>query len=129
MMTPGFSSPPNVAQFQAQVWSLVKLVPPGKVATYGQIASLIPPPHGMDPKAYAVFAPRWVGSAMARCPEGIPWQRIVNSQGKTSLSSTGGGNHQRELLEAEGVLFDEHDRIDLKKYRWAGPENDNQSAA
>jgi methylated-DNA-protein-cysteine methyltransferase-like protein len=62
---------------------------------------------------------------MAACPQDVPWQRVINSQGKVSLRSGGGGAHQRELLEAEGVIFDERDRVDLKIYAWSG-QSENQ---
>ncbi|OGO66664.1 MAG: hypothetical protein A2030_08760 [Chloroflexi bacterium RBG_19FT_COMBO_50_10] len=58
---------------------------------------------------------------MAACPQDVPWQRVINSQGKVSLRPGGGGSNQRELLEAEGVIFDERDRVDLKIYAWDGP--------
>ena len=120
-MTPSFSSPPNPALFKAQVWSIVKQIPAGKVATYGQIAGLIPVPPAMTPKDYMAFAPRWVGGAMAACPEDVPWQRVINAKGEISLRPGGGGDRQKELLEQEGITFDEKDRIDLKLYRWNGP--------
>jgi hypothetical protein len=59
---------------------------------------------------------------MANCPGDVPWQRVINSQGKISLRP--GGNQQRLLLEGEGVEFDEHDRVDLKRFRWEGPPDD-----
>jgi methylated-DNA-protein-cysteine methyltransferase-like protein len=119
--TQRYTSPPGREAFNQQVWRLVRQVPPGKVCTYGQIAALIPPPGGMDPKSYHAFAPRWVGGAMAACPEDVPWQRVINAQGKVSLGRQG-GQEQRELLEAEGIEFDERGRVDLRKYAWAGPE-------
>jgi len=121
-MTPAYSSPPDPMTFKLQVWEIVKQIPVGKVATYGQIAALIPPPPGMTENDYRAFSPRWVGGAMASCPEGVPWQRVVNAQGKISLRG-GGESRQRELLEAEGVFFDERGRIDLKRFGWAGPSN------
>ena len=119
--TQRYTSPPGREAFNQQVWALVRQVPPGKVCTYGQIAGLIPPPAGMDPKSYLAFAPRWVGGAMAACPQDVPWQRVINAQGKVSLARQG-GQEQRELLEAEGVEFDERGRVDLRRYAWAGPE-------
>jgi methylated-DNA-protein-cysteine methyltransferase-like protein len=118
-MAPTFSSPPNLHAFHAQVWDVARQIPPGKVATYGQIAGLIPPPGGMDPKAYLAFGPRWVGGAMAACPPDVPWQRVINAQGKISLRA--GAEEQRRLLEAEGVEFDERERIDLHLFGWPGP--------
>ncbi len=115
---PSFTSPPDPIIFNNQVWDIVRQVPPGKVVTYGQIARLIPAPQGVDPKAYLAFSPRWVGSAMAKCPEDVPWQRVINSKGE--ISPRPGAEHQRQLLEEEGVAFNEHARIDLKIYGWKG---------
>ena len=111
---PAFASPPNQQAYYEQVWNLVRQIPFGKVAAYGQIAKLIPPPNGVEIEAYAAFAPRWVGGAMAACPDDVPWQRVINSQGK--ISERAGAEKQRQLLEAEGIIFDAKDRIDLKKY-------------
>lgn len=116
-----YVSPPKREEFYQKVWDLVRQIPLGKVSTYGKIAAMLPPPPGMDIKAYLAFGARWVGGAMAACPQGVPWQRVINSQGKVSLRPGGGGSDQRELLENEGVVFDEHDRVDLKIYAWAGP--------
>ena len=116
-----YISPPKREEFNQKVWDLVRLIPPGKVSTYGKIAALLPTPPGMDLKAYLAFGARWVGGAMAACPHDVPWQRVINSQGKVSLRPSGGGEHQRELLESEGVVFNEHDRVDLKIYAWDGP--------
>ncbi|MGE5072415.1 MAG: MGMT family protein [Anaerolineae bacterium] len=112
-----FTSPPNPQEFNQRVWQLVRQVPRGKVATYGQIALMLAPPPGVDPDAYRASAPRLVGSAMAACPGDVPWQRVINSQGK--ISERPGAQKQRELLEAEGVVFVK-DRVDLKKYGWGG---------
>ncbi len=115
----GFSSPPDPQAYYAQVWDLVRQIPSGRVATYGQIAKMLPPPMGVELEAYAAFAPRWVGGAMAACPDDVPWQRVINSQGKIS-PRPGGAEKQRILLEQEGVQFDAKDRIDLKRYGWGG---------
>ncbi len=115
-----FVSPPNLRSFNALVWEIARQIPAGRVATYGQIAGLIPPPGGMDPKSYLAFGARWVGGAMAACPDDVPWQRVINAQGK--ISQRPGAEKQRELLEQEGVEFDERERIDLKQYRWEGPD-------
>lgn len=97
--------------FFEKVWEVVRLIPPGKVASYGQIARLLAAPH----------AARTVGWAMAECPDDVPWQRVVNAQGRISLKGTiGGAAHQRALLEAEGVEFDAQGRINLARHAWAG---------
>jgi methylated-DNA-protein-cysteine methyltransferase-like protein len=115
---PRFTSPPNPQAFHAQVWDLVRQIPRGQVATYGQIAKLLPPPTGVDLEAYRAFGPRWVGGAMAACPDDVPWQRVINSKGE--ISSRAGAERQRQLLEQEGVEFDARGRIDLKRYGWKG---------
>lgn len=132
MMTPSairqtqrYISPPGRDEFNRKVWELVRQIPPGKVSTYGQIAAHIGPPPGMDPKSYLAFGARWVGGAMAACPEGVPWQRVINAQGKVSLRPGGGGSNQRQLLESEGVAFDDRDRVDLKTYAWDGPSKES----
>jgi methylated-DNA-protein-cysteine methyltransferase-like protein len=109
-----FISPPNRMDFNIQVWEIVRHIPAGKVMTYGQIAALIPAPPNMTNQGYRAFGPRWVGGAMASCPEGVPWQRVINSQGKISLRQSSA--QQRELLESEGVQFNSSGKIDLKKY-------------
>jgi len=113
-----FTSPPDPSIFNQQVWEIVRRVPPGRVTTYGEIARLIPIPEGMDPKAYLAFAPRWVGGAMAACPADVPWQRVINSKGE--ISPRPGAPAQRQLLEEEGIPFDERGRIDLKIFGWQG---------
>ena len=114
-----YTSPPNQQAYYEQVWTLVRQVPRGKVATYGQIALMIPPPLGVDFESYKAFSPRWVGGAMAACPDDVPWQRVINSQGK--ISERPGAERQRQLLEEEGVEFVK-DKIDLKNYGWKGPD-------
>ncbi len=112
-----FTSPPGRQEFNERVWALVRKVPPGKVATYGQIAMMLKPPAGIDSAAYRAFGPRWVGGAMAACPEDIPWQRVINSQGR--ISERPGAAKQRQLLKQEGIEFVKN-RIDLKQYGWQG---------
>lgn len=111
-----FTSPPHPQAYYAQVWDVVRQVPPGKVTTYGQIALLLPPPPGVDFETYRAFGPRWVGGAMAACPQDVPWQRVVNAKGE--ISPRPGAGKQRELLEQEGVTFDNKGRLHLKKFGW-----------
>lgn len=113
-----YTSPPNQQRYYEQVWQLVCQVPYGKVVTYGQIAQLIAPPIEVDPQEYKAFSPRWVGDAMAACPDDMPWQRVINAQGK--ISQRPGSERQRRLLEQEGVVF-VNDKVDLKRYQWQGP--------
>jgi methylated-DNA-protein-cysteine methyltransferase-like protein len=116
---PTFTSPPDAVIFNNQVWEIVRRVPPGRVISYGEIARLIPVPDGLEPRSYQVFGPRWVGSAMAKCPDDVPWQRVVNAKGEISLRP--GAEHQRRLLEDEGIVFNSRGRIDLKTFGWQGP--------
>lgn len=118
---------PNPEKFYEQVWRLVRQIPDGRVATYGQIAQLIPRPDGVDPDEYRAFGARWVGSAMAASPDDVPWQRVLNAQGK--ISQRRGAARQRALLEAEGVAF-VNDKVDFKTVQWRGPgETDVPSQA
>ena len=121
-----FTSPPDPIIFNHQVWDIVRQVPPGRVTTYGEIARRLPPPQGMDQKAYLTFAPRWVGGAMAACPADVPWQRVINSKGE--ISPRPGAEEQRQLLEEEGLPFNERGKIDLKVYGWhSSPEEPEQT--
>ena len=110
--------PPNKQSYYEQVWSLVRQVPYGRVVTYGQITKLLAQPEGISLEDYRVSASRWVGLAMASCPEDLPWHRVINSQGKISPRPDSG--KQRELLEEEGLLF-QNDKLDLDEYQWCGP--------
>lgn len=113
-----YQPPPNPKAYYETVWHVVRQVPHGRVVTYGQIAQLLPPPAGVEPDAYNVFGPRWVGDAMAACPQDVPWQRVINAQGR--ISQRAGALKQRHLLEAEGIVFVK-DKVDLKVYQWPGP--------
>ncbi len=118
-----YTSPPDPQAYNEQVWHLARQVPHGKVVTYGQIAQLIPLPAGVDPDEYKTFGARWVGEAMAACPADVPWQRVINAQGK--ISQRPGAQRQRQLLEAEGIVFVK-DKVDLKVYKWPGPSQEDE---
>ena len=95
----------------ARVQQLVKRIPKGRVATYGQVAELA---------GYAGHA-RQVGYAMAALPSGtaVPWHRVINAAGMVSRRKMPGEElGQRQLLEKEGVRFDARGRVALKKVRW-----------
>lgn len=104
--------------FAASVYRVVRAIPRGRIMTYGQIAALIPPPPGIDLRAYEHVKARWVGYAMAACPEEVPWQRVVNSRGRISLRGGEGPEVQRLLLMDEGVVFGETGQIDLARFAW-----------
>jgi methylated-DNA-protein-cysteine methyltransferase related protein len=96
-----------------RIYQIVAQIPPGRVATYGRIAAIV-----------GNCTPRMVGYAMAALPAGssVPWQRVVNAQGKISLrADSAGSNRQRMRLQEEGICFDEQGRIDLWRYGWDGP--------
>jgi len=117
--------PPDPNAFYQMVWKIVLQIPHGEVSTYGQIATMIPPPDGIEPPAYDRWSPQWVGGAMYANPQGksIPWQRVINGQGKISLPE--GSKEallQRELLEGEGVAFDDKDRVNFDVCGWEGPD-------
>lgn len=90
------------------IFAVVRHIPVGRVATYGQIARLVGRPR----------AARQIGYALHRCPPGLPWHRVVNAQGRISLpaDSTSGLTQRRRLAE-EGVTFI-GGRIDLARYIW-----------
>ncbi|RLB75353.1 MAG: cysteine methyltransferase [Deltaproteobacteria bacterium] len=98
------------------IYNLARQVPPGYVTTYGQIARLVS------------CTARTVGFAMAALPAGndVPWQRVINSQGKVSPRTDGEGNIlQRDLLEAEGLQFDQKGQVSLEKHSWIFMEGEN----
>ncbi len=86
--------------------------------TYGGIASMIPPPTGIEYVAYARIRARWVGYALNNCPASLPWHRVVNTEGRISSRHGLGPALQRTLLEEEGVVFDELGRLDLETLCW-----------
>lgn len=118
------SQPPDPRSFYGLVWEIVRQIPEGRVSTYGQIASMIPPPPGADPIQYERLKARWVGRAMNAAPVGggIPWQRVINSQGMISLPrGSAAADEQRARLEMEGVEFDARGRVDFRQVGWDGP--------
>jgi methylated-DNA-protein-cysteine methyltransferase-like protein len=104
-------------RFFVHVYRLVSHVPKGKVVTYGQIAALLGAPR----------AARAVGMALRHLPRPlsrtVPWQRVINAAGGISLrGDVVRAEEQHWLLEAEGIEFDRHGKVNLKKYRWSGPQ-------
>ena len=93
-----------------QIYSVVRRIPRGRIATYGQVAEIA----GLEGHA------RQVGYALHNLPENsdVPWHRVVNAKGEISPRSTDDSHElQRILLEAEGLVFD-GPRVPLAKYRW-----------
>ncbi len=112
------AQPPDPGRYQAQVWEFVRQVPPGRVVTYGRVADAVGAPAGVDEETYRTYGARWVGNAMAASPADIPWQRVVNAQGRISIRKGSLHLRQKAMLVAEGVEFDARDRIDLSRFEW-----------
>ena len=93
------------------VYEIVKQIPKGRVATYGDIANLMGNKHFTQRVGYALYAIKDI--------EAVPTHRVVNRYGELSKSFRFGGvDGQRELLEKEGIVFEEKAKVDLEKYRW-----------
>lgn len=94
----------------ARIFAVVRRIPRGRVATYGQVAAVA----GLPGRA------RQVGYALASLAPStaVPWQRVVNAAGRISLRPLHGGTSQRILLHREGVRFDAGDRIPLERFQW-----------
>ena len=100
----------NRSEKYQSFYQIIEQIPKGKVATYGQIATLA----GCPGQA------RQVGYALNALSEdrGVPWHRVINGRGEISLKAGYGYELQRSLLEAEGVEFGLNRKIDLGKYLW-----------
>jgi methylated-DNA-protein-cysteine methyltransferase-like protein len=94
-----------------RLYAVIRRIPRGRVATYGQVAVLA----GLPGRA------RQVGYALHALPEGspVPWHRVINARGEVSLrAEPGWEGYQRFLLEEEGVAFDLAGRVDLDRFLW-----------
>lgn len=93
-------------------YAVVRRIPAGRVATYGQVAVM----------ALRPGAARQVGYALAALPadSDVPWHRVLNARGEVSERAAGSpyGRIQHDLLRAEGVDFDDRGRVDLARFRW-----------
>jgi methylated-DNA-protein-cysteine methyltransferase-like protein len=99
-----------VTKFE-RIYAVVRRIPKGKVATYGQIAALAGSPRRA----------RYVGLALRSLPDAsdVPWHRVVNAGGRVSCRSHGDHDDlQRNLLESEGVVFVKPGRIPMIDYQW-----------
>jgi len=113
----------NDKVYRERVYAVVRQIPAGKVMTYGQLAIVL----GEG------YTARTVGYVMHGSDEGVPWQRVINSQGKCSTGRlTIPLNLQQELLEAEGVAFNANGKCDLREFQWFPdgfePEDDEQTS-
>jgi methylated-DNA-protein-cysteine methyltransferase-like protein len=99
----------NDKTYRQRVYDIVRQIPSGKVMTYGQLAVIL----GEG------YTARTVGYVMHGSEDGVPWQRVINSQGKCSTGRlTIPINLQQELLEAEGVVFSDKGKCDLREFQW-----------
>ena len=94
----------------ARVYAVVRRVPAGRIATYGQVARVA----GLGDHA------RMVGYALAALPMGttVPWHRIINAQGTVSRRRSGDSLSQRMRLEREGIRFDLRGRVSFATFGW-----------
>lgn len=96
--------------FHGRVVEAIRAIPSGKVATYGQIAFRAGNPRASRQVAYILHS--------SSEKEKLPWHRVVNSKGMISLKGVG-RDLQRRMLEQEGIVFNEEDGIDLKRFLWS----------
>ena len=103
---------PAAPNFDQRVYALVAQIPPGRLATYGQIAELLG----------CWGCARQVGWALRRLqlPSEVPWQRVVNAKGRISFSPAREGSDwiQRQLLMEEGIPVNEQGVLPLRRYLW-----------
>lgn len=95
------------------IYEVVRLIPKGRVATYGQIADLADLPGQARLVGYALYR---VDMQLSD----VPWHRVINAKGEVSESPLRYGTDylQRSLLEQEGILFSPGGKVDLNEYRW-----------
>jgi methylated-DNA-protein-cysteine methyltransferase-like protein len=101
----------QVSDRYRRIYAVVREIPLGRVATYGQVAAIA----GLPGHA------RQVGYALHALPaeSEVPWHRVINARGEVSpRSERGWENFQRHLLEEEGIRFDAAGRVDLSRDRW-----------
>ncbi len=93
-----------------RIYAVVRRIPRGKVATYGQVAQLAGLPNAARQVGYALHA--LTGGSV------LPWHRVINSAGRISLAPQTGGVEQRFRLLEEGIVVDASGRIPLIRYQW-----------
>jgi methylated-DNA-protein-cysteine methyltransferase-like protein len=98
------------SSFTENIINVIKNIPKGKVLTYGFIAKLAGNPR-------AARQVSWVLHSSSK-KYNLPWHRVISSNGKLSMTSFEDKQHQKKLLELEGVKFLSEFKIDLKKYLW-----------
>lgn len=96
--------------FYQRVIDIIKNIPQGKVATYGQIAAYAGNRRAARQVAYILHS--------SSLKENLPWHRVVNNKGSISLKPGHGYEIQKRLLKKEGITFKENNCIDLKRFQW-----------
>jgi len=105
------------SNYRERVYKIVRCIPRGRVMTYGQLAEIL----GDG------YTPRTVGFAMHGADKGTPWHRVINAQGACSTGRVVlPHDKQQQMLEAEGITFDERGRCNLGKYLWIPDEQQNE---
>jgi methylated-DNA-protein-cysteine methyltransferase-like protein len=110
--TPRPRAPRPTAGFSLRVYDVVRRIPRGRILSYGAVAALLGSPR----------AARGVGTALAALPDDtdVPWWRVVNRNGRISISNLHhGATLQRALLEGEGVVFDGSGQADFRRFGWS----------
>ena len=106
-----------MGDFSNRVFAVVKRIPRGRVATYGQVGKLIGAPRSARYVGYALRANPEPGTD----PDSIPCHRVVFKDGSMATGfAFGGPDEQRKMLEAEGIGFDEEGRVDMAAFQWDG---------
>ena len=107
------------APFYERVYAIVRQIPKGKVTSYGRIADMLDATGAARQVGYAMSALKNRGDHSPY--DDIPWQRVVNRQGRISIKGSEHGRlYQAELLREEGVEVDHELKIDMDKYLWEG---------
>ena len=109
-MIPKMKPQPGEQTFKEKVIRIIRNIPSGTVATYGQIAQYAGDPRGARQVSYILHA--------LSDREHLPWHRVINSKGGISLKPKHGYELQKQLLVREGIVFGDDDRIDLKRFGW-----------
>jgi methylated-DNA-protein-cysteine methyltransferase-like protein len=105
----------NDPGYRERVYEIVRTIPRGRVMTYGQLAEIL----GEG------YTPRTIGFVMHASGDTTPWHRVINAQGACSTGRVVlPHDKQQRMLEAEGLVFNERGRCDLKTYLWI-PEVEN----
>ena len=110
-----------MSNFYIKVYKVVQQIPAGKVSSYGRIAQMIGHPNAARAVGYALSALKNPDSNAKYSSQTVPWQRVVNSQGRISINHREAtANKQALILKEEGVEIDHNFRINLEKHLWEG---------